>query len=94
MNKLNVVYFFFEDDFFKWPMRTVIEPFVKANRGVTVFGVTFPVSLFTIFYNPKRFINFLFNRKKKILEDVYSFTPFGFLPVRLINKNSTLILSK
>lgn len=92
MNELNIVYFFFNDDFYRWPVRTIIEPFVKSFRNITIIGVTFPISLLTIFYNPKRFIKFLFKPKKKIMENIYSFTPFGFLPVRLINKNRILTI--
>ncbi len=86
MNELNIVYFFFADDFYKWVLRSKLESFVETNPAVTITGITFPVSFLTLFSNPKRFIKFLFNSKKKIRKGIYSFTPLSFLPIGLVNK--------
>ncbi len=86
MNELNIVYFFFADDFYKWVLRSKLESFVETSPVVTITGITFPVSFLTLFYNPKRFMKFLFNSKKKIRKGIYSFTPFSFLPIGLVNK--------
>ena len=59
MSELNVVFFFFNDDYLNWPQRHKIDPFVDNNPGVTVTGVTFPVNLLTLFSNPARFVKFL-----------------------------------
>ena len=91
MSGLNVVFFFFNDDYSNWPQRHKIDPFVDNNPGVTVTGVTFPVNFMTLFSNPARFVKFLLKPRRKIREGVYSFTPFGLLPVTVINKNRILI---
>ncbi len=91
MSGLNVVFFFFNDDYSNWPQRHKIDPFVDNNPGVTVTGVTFPVNLLTLFSNPARFVKFLLRPRRKIQEGIYSFTPFGLLPVTVINKNRILI---
>lgn len=89
--QINVIFLFFEDDFYKWPLRNKLESFVKTNSDVTIVGVTFPVSILTLFSKPRRFIKFLFNPNKKIQQGIYSITPFTIFPLRLINKNRILI---
>lgn len=89
--RMNIVYIFFEDDFSKWANAYQIESFIKLNKGIRVIGVNFPVSLATLLCNPVRFAKYLIRNKSKVQEGIYSFAPFSFLPLNIINRYNFLI---
>jgi len=91
LNNLNIVYYFFKDSFYSSAHRNRIESLVDTYKNIRIFGITYPISIGTLFSNPRRFIRFLFRDKRVIRDNIYSFTPFSFLPVKIINRNPLLV---
>lgn len=91
-SRLNLIYFFFDDNFDRWALKNKLESFVDINKDTAIYGITFPVSLLTLFSNPRRFIRNLLCPGKKVRERVYSLTPFGIFPIQLVNKSRFLIV--
>lgn len=89
--KLNIIFFFFEDDYFKWPLKDKLNSLVDSTGDVRIIGVVYPISPLTLFSNPVRFIKYAFRSSGTIRDGISFFAPFGFLPVRFINKHRFLI---
>lgn len=89
--EINIIYLFLEDDFYRWPVDSQLEALINLNKGIRIIGINYPVSLLTLFFNPMRFIKKGFKNKCKIRENLYSFAPFSFLPVSIINRHPILI---
>lgn len=89
--RLNIIFFFFEDDYSKWPLKDKLNSLVDSAGDIRIVGVVYPISLLTLFSNPVRFIKFAFKNNGIIRDGISFFVPFSFLPIRLINKHRFLI---
>lgn len=84
--KINLVYFFFKDDYQKWSHKDMIDSFVDTNKGSQVVGVTYPITVGTLLTNPVRFFRFVLRRAYKLREGLYMFVPISILPLSVLNR--------